>query len=74
MARYQRHHNRYTGADMTAREAQTLIGIMKKLRVLEKQMNARDIYAPTVKKLTDAEQLILSAILESGRANEIVRN
>ena len=63
--------NRYTGARMTAREAQTLTGIMRKLRIMQLQMEQRGVWIGTTRHLIDAHDVLLSAILDAGRSAEL---
>jgi hypothetical protein len=62
--------NRYTGSRMTAREAQTLAGILKKMRVLERQMEARGLHYYTI-KLEEARNLIFWTVQDAGRGQEL---
>lgn len=63
--------NRFTGASMTRREAESIAGIMKRLRKIEAALKKREVYFPVVEKITQAERLLLEAVLESGRYSDL---
>ena len=65
--------NRFTGSNMTAREAQTLVGCMRKMRNMMIQMDQRDVYVGTRNKLAVAYQQLVDTILAGNRLEEIPR-
>ena len=63
--------NRYTSVNMTAREAQTLTGCLRKLIVVRKAMESRGVWTLTVEQLKMAEQRIVNSIVEGDRLDEL---
>jgi hypothetical protein len=66
-----KHGNRYTGANMTAREAQTLAGALRKITVVRKAMEKRQVFQFTVDQLKMAEQRIVNSIMKADRLDEL---
>lgn len=65
--------NRWTGSNMTAREAQTLVGCLRKMNNMLVQMDEREVYLGTRNNLAVAYQAIVDTILAGDRLEEIPR-
>ena len=63
--------NRFTGANMTAREAQTLVGMLRKIRNMQVQMKNRGVYIGTRDRLDVVYQQLIDTILTGDRLDEI---
>lgn len=63
--------NRYTGANMTAREAQTLDGFIRKMNNIMIQMRKRGVYVKTRTDLGIAMQATVDCVVNEGRMDEI---
>ena len=63
--------NRYTAVNMTAREAQTLIGCLRKMMKVRTTMEKRGVWAGTTEQLAMAEARIMNSIREGQRMDEL---
>lgn len=63
--------NRYTAVNMTAREAQTLIGCLRKMKKVRMTMQKRGVWAGTTEQLQMAEARIMNSIREGQRMDEV---
>ena len=63
--------NRYTTPNMTAREAQTLDGCIRKMVNVSRAMKARGVYYPTTDELDNAIQSAVNSIVRGGRMDEV---
>ena len=70
-AKQPKHGNRYTGAQMTAREAQTIVGCMRKLRKLLTDMEKRSVFVGVTSRIEDAHEMLLDAIMSGNRSSEL---
>lgn len=63
--------NRYTTVNMTAREAQTVAGCLRKLIVIRKAMQSRGVWVMTTDEMKKAEQALVDAIMKGDRLDEL---
>ena len=63
--------NRYTGSNMTAREAQTIDGCIRKMNNILIAMKDRGVYIRTTDELNKAIQHAVNAVIQGNRMEEI---
>ena len=63
--------NRYTNVNMTAREAQTLNGCLRKMTNILEDMKNRGVWMLTTDRLEEGIQKIVESVVEGDRMEEL---